>query len=228
MRKILLVAAVLSLSLAASPARRTFALRSTEGLELRNVAAEAVTYRGKRAVKVVEARTNLPGGSAEVPAIAIVADSELRDGVIEAELAGKPGAGSNDTARGFVGIAFRVNGNASKYECFYLRPTNGRAEDQLRRNHATQYSAFPDFPWHKLRKESPGVYESYADLVVGEWTKVRIEVSGTKARLFVGDAPQPVLIVNDLKLGETSGRIALWVGDGTEAYFSKLTIRPRE
>lgn len=166
----------------------------------------------------------MAGGSTEVPAVAIVDGSEFGDGVIEAEVAGKPAAGSNDTARGFVGIAFRVNDDASRYECFYLRPTNGRADDQLRRNHSTQYVSFPDFPWHRLRKESPGVYESYADLVVGEWTKVRIEVSGTKARLYVNGASQPALVVNDLKLGATAGKIALWVGDGTEAYFSKVTV----
>ena len=41
----------------------------------------------------------------------------------------------------------------------------------------------PDQPWHRLRKESPGVYESYVDLVPGEWTRVKIVVAGTTARL---------------------------------------------
>jgi hypothetical protein len=49
------------------------------------------------------------------------------------------------------------------------------------RNHSTQYTAFPAFPWHKLRNENPGVYESYVDLVPGEWTHVKIEVDGTQA-----------------------------------------------
>jgi hypothetical protein len=35
-------------------------------------------------------------------------------------------------SRGF-GIAFRVQGN--RFEYIYLRPTNGRADDQIRRNH---------------------------------------------------------------------------------------------
>ena len=38
-------------------------------------------------------------------------------------------------------------------------------------------------------------------------------------------AEQPCLIVNDLKLGETSGRIALWIGAGPEAYFSRVTVK---
>ena len=123
-----------------------------------------------------------------------------------------------------MGIAFRVAADPSKYECFYIRPTNGRADDQLRRNHSTQYISMPDYPWFRLRKESPGQYESYVDVVPGEWTKIKVEVDGAKARLYVNDSPQPVLIVNDLKLGDSKGSVALWIGLGTEAYFTKLQI----
>ena len=37
-------------------------------------------------------------------------------------------------------------------------------------------------------------------------------------------ARQPSLIVNDLKLGDTRGQIALWIGAGTEAYFSDVAV----
>ena len=84
-------------------------------------------------------------------------------------------------ARGFTGVAFRISPDAAKFELFYLRPTNGRADDQERRNHSAQYDSFPDYPWFRLRKETPGKYESYVDLVPGEWTKVKISVSGVKA-----------------------------------------------
>jgi hypothetical protein len=94
----------------------------------------------------------------------------------------------------------------------------------VRRNHSTQYISHPDFPWQKLRKEFPEQYESYVDLMPSEWTKVKIEVTGTKAKLYVHGASQPALIVNDLKLGETNGAIALWVGPGTIAHFSKLLV----
>lgn len=42
--------------------------------------------------------------------------------------------------------------------------------------------------------------------------------------LYVNGAQQPCLVVNDLKQGEGSGAIALWIGSGTEAYFSGVTI----
>ena len=85
-----------------------------------------------------------------------------------------------------MGVGFRVAADAARFECFYIRPTNGRADDQLRRNHSTQYFSFPDHPWRRLREETPGLYESYADLVPSQWTSLKIEVTGDKARLYVG------------------------------------------
>jgi hypothetical protein len=197
---------------------RTFPLNSLAELELHHVQAERVTYRGRHAVRLVE-----QGESTH--AIAILSASDFKDGVIETQIAGAPRKDAPQDMRGFVGIAFRVQPHASHFECFYLRPTNGRADDQLRRNHSTQYISHPDFPWYRLREETPGVYESYADLVPGDWTPVRIVVSGLRAQLYLHGAQQPCLVVNDLKLGETQGQIALWIGPGTEAYFSRVVVR---
>jgi hypothetical protein len=200
----------------AQTVERAFALASPADLEAHGVKVEAVSYRGRAAVRLTE----LPGNQRR--ALALLKGTSFKDGTIEVELAGLPAAGAAEAARGFVGIAFRVNGD--RFECFYLRPTNGRSDDQLRRNHSTQYISEPEFPWQRLRQEAPGVYESYVDLEPGAWMKVKIAVAGRKARLFVHDAPQPALVVNDLKLGETQGAVALWIGPGTEAYFSNLRV----
>jgi hypothetical protein len=56
------------------------------------------------------------------------------------------------------------------------------------------------------------------------WTKYKIEVQGRKARLYVHGAEQPSLVVNDMKLEPKEGGVALWVGPGTEGYFSNLKI----
>jgi hypothetical protein len=202
----------------ASSSARTFSLTSLSDLELHNVEAQLVDYRGRRAVRLVEKED-------VASTIAILSGSDFRDGVIETEIAGVLRPDAPQEMRGFVGIAFRVQPQASQYECFYLRPTNGRADDQLRRNHSTQYISYPEYPWYRLREETPGVYESYTDLVPGAWTPVRIVVSGVRAQLYVNHAEQPCLIVNDLKLGETHGQIALWIGAGTEAYFSEVVVR---
>jgi len=196
--------------------------QTLDKLKLHNVRAESATYRGKQAIHISE----MPGGG-QGESLAIVDGPGFQDGAIEADLAGAPGAGAIEAARGFIGIAFRVQPEARKFELFYLRPTNGRAEDQLRRNHSTQYVSFPDWPWDRTRKETPGLYESYADLESGAWTKVKITVSGAKARLFVNNAEQPCLMVNDLKLAPAPGTIALWIGPGTEGYFANLHVLPQ-
>jgi len=207
------------------PSPTTFRLNSLSGLEIINIKAEVVEYRGRRAVRLLKRDDQGAEVNPADESLAILSGTDFKDGTIEAEIAGMPAAGAPADARGFIGIAFRVTGHGAKYECFYLRPTNGRADDQLRRNHSVQYISAPDYPWHKLRKENPGVYESYADMEAGAWTKIKIEVTGTKARLYVNGADQPCLIVNDLKLGESRGQIALWTSVETEGYFSNLTLK---
>ena len=197
--------------------------QAVDKLELRNVRADSTEYRGRAAVHV-KPEQNAAGEDT----LAVVAGSQLQNGVIEVDLAGAPAAGAMQAARGFIGVAFRVRPDAGKFELLYLRPTNGRAEDQLRRNHSTQYVSVPDWPWHRTRKETPGLYESYVDLEPGAWTKVRIVVNGTGARLYVHGATQPCLVVNGLKLGAGGGAVGLWVGPGTDGYFANLHVTPNK
>jgi hypothetical protein len=199
-------------------------LEDTHGLTTLGATVTPVTYQGRRAVRVVKANAGDVGNGA---AVALIDGIDFAAGTIEVLVAGKPAADADPTNRGFVGIAFRSTPDASRHEVLYLRPTNGRADDQLRRNHSVQYESIPDYPWFRLRQETPGQYESYVDIQPGVWTKMRIVVDGLRARLFVNDALQPCLVVNDLKLGATHGRIGLWIGfTGTDAYFSHLTITP--
>jgi hypothetical protein len=195
---------------------RLFA-QTAEQLETRGVSVGNTMYQGKSAVRVAPLPNATNGAS-----YAILKGSRFHNGTIEVDMAGKPAANAAAAARGFIGMAFRVREN--RYEYIYLRPTNGRADDQVRRNHSTQYGAYPDFDFDRMRKESPEKYESYVDLEPGVWTKYRIVIDGTKARLFVNGAAQPCLIVNDMKLGDSEGAVALWVGPGTEGYFANLKI----
>ncbi len=184
----------------------------------KNVSIAQTNYKGRSAIKVV-ANPN----ASNATSYALLKDVTFRDGMIEVDLAGLPAAGAAAGARGFIGIAFRIQGDGH-YEYIYLRPTNGRADDQVRRNHSTQYSSYPDFDFARSRQESPEKYESYVDLQPGVWTRYKIEVQGPNARLYVNGAEQPCLIVNDLKLDPRDGGVALWVGPGTEGYFSNLKI----
>src|SRR3981189_2560801 len=108
--------------------------------QARNVNAEGRCYKGRPGLRVID---SAPPDVADGIQLVILNKTEFRDGTIEIELTGEPSPTAKNTApRGFVGVAFRVNLDAAKdvakYECFYLRPTNGRADDQVRRNHSTQ------------------------------------------------------------------------------------------
>ena len=210
-----------------------FPLESVQGLRLHNVAAEPAVLEGKKGLRVTIAEETLrqlrakPDAIAEVEQLAVLDRVAFGSGVIEAEIAGAPAPGAGEGARGFVGIAFRLQDDMKTYDAFYLRPTNGRADDQERRNHAAQYVSHPDWPWFRLRKETPSKYESYVDLVPGVWTKVRIDARGDRARLHVHGQEQPSLVVNDVKSGPSAkGAVALWVGPGTVAHFRNLSIAP--
>jgi hypothetical protein len=152
-------------------------------------------------------------------------ESDFRNGIIEVKVLSKLLEDAPDFARGFIGIAFRIDESNSNFECIYIRPTNGRAEDQLRRNRSTQYFSYPDFKFDRLRNESFGIYESYADMGLNEWITLKIEVKNEKAKLYLNGREHPVLIVNDLKHGaNASGAVGLWVDVGTEGHFIDLKI----
>ncbi len=219
-------------SAAAQP--RHYPLTSTQGLRLHDVKAEVVTHAGKRALRLTIADaaqrqdTQLSVNQQSLrETMAVIEGTDFASGVIEAEIAGEPAPGAAEGARGFVGIAFRVQPDARTYDAFYLRPTNGRADDQVRRNHSAQYISHPAWTWDRLRRETPERYESYVDLVPGAWTRIRIEVRGDRARLFVHGQAQPTLVVNDVKTGaEGRGAIALWIGPGTIAHFRDVRVAP--
>jgi hypothetical protein len=216
---------VLAVCLSGSPhgqSTQEIHLDSIGKLELHHLKADIVPYLGRAAVRIANTRA-LDSDYGE--GLAIVRGVSLRDGTIEVTLSGETTPDAPPELRGFVGIAFRVT-DRSHFECLYIRPKNGRSEDQLQRNHSTQYISIPGFPWDKLRSETPGKYESYVDLAPGQWTKLAIEVKGRIAKLYVNGADQPTLIVNDLKQPLSNGGIALWVGQGTIAHFADLEVTP--
>ena len=161
------------------------------------------------------------------PTFVRIKNVDFRNGVIELKLLSRLTKTAPVHARGFIGVAFRINDSNTKFESIYLRPINARANDQVRRNHSIQYFSYPDYKFDRLRKESPELYESYSDMEMNTWISVRIEVKDAEAKLFLNGTNQPALIVNDLKHGrDASGGIGLWVDIGTEGYFTDLKILP--
>jgi hypothetical protein len=187
-----------------------------------NVTMSFEKLMGKEVVKVIKDSTIK---AVDQPTFVKIGGDHFKNGTIEVNVLSRLLPTAPSYARGFIGIAFRVNETNTKFECIYIRPTNGRADNQLQRNHSIQYFSFPGYDFEYLRKESPGQYEAYADMGLNEWIKLKIEVAGTKARLFLNNNKQPSLIVDDLKQGpDLSGSIGLWVDIGTEGYFSDLKV----
>jgi len=102
-----------------------FPLRSLAGLEPQLLEAESVHYRGRDAIHL----SATPKTKGEP--IVILTNSDFENGTIELDVAGAPPAGASDSARGSVGIAFHLQ-SPTRFECFYLRMTNARADDQAR------------------------------------------------------------------------------------------------
>jgi hypothetical protein len=207
---------------------RKLPLETTDGVTLIRATGEPGTLHGRKGLRVTVSQDALrqhTPADGELNPLVVIDGLEFSNGVIEAEIAGAPAPDAGEGARGFVGIAFRMQKDTRTYDAFYLRPTNGRAEDQVRRNHSAQYISNPAWPWPRLRKESPEKYEAYVDLEVGVWTRVKIDVRGEQARLYVHDQAQPTLVVYDVKSGaQGRGRVALWVGPGTIAHFRNVTV----
>lgn len=203
-----------------------------EGRELseKNVHASVVTLGGEKVLKVERDLSALPfdpdrlSETVDESTFVLIPGVAFKDGTIAVKVLSRLQPDAPDFARGFIGIAFHINSDISRFESIYIRPANGRTDDVKRKQNATQYFAYPDFKFDRLRKEAPGEYESPADIGLDEWIQLKVVVKGKTAELFINDATTSVLTVDDLTYSETSGAIGLWVDIGTEGYFSDLRV----
>jgi 3-keto-disaccharide hydrolase len=159
----------------------------------------------------------LSEGAGEGPAY--LEGIEFADGTIELDVRGK-----DVQQQSFVGVAFHGVDGAT-YEAIYFRPFNFRAEDPARRLRAVQYISHPTYTWQKLRAEHPGRYEQPVSPVPDPngWFHVRVVVASPKVSVFVNDAKEPSLVVNQLS-DRKKGLVGLWVGNGSGGDFANLTI----
>lgn len=177
---------------------------------------------GREALKVIK-DTIVKG--VDEPTFARLQGLKFTNGTIEVKVLSRLLPDAPELARGFIGVAFRINDSSTRYESIYIRPLNARVNDQVRRNHTIQYYSYPNYKFDTLRKIAPERYESYTDMEMNTWITLRIEVKDASAKLFINNNLQPSLVVNDLKCGASAtGGVALWVEVGTEGYFSNLKI----
>lgn len=146
-------------------------------------------------------------------------NQKFSNGTIEIDLKGQ-----DVFQKSFLGIAFHGQ-NDSIYEAVYFRPFNFHAKDSVRRIHAVQYIAHPDFTWEKLRKERNAEFEKAIPNAPNpnEWFHARIEISATEVTVFVEENPNPLLRVKRLS-AFSDGKIGLFVGDNSGGKFANLKI----
>ena len=146
---------------------------------------------------------------------------EFANGTIELDVKGKDVQGSS-----FVGVAFHgVDGTT--YDAIYFRPFNFKTADQARVLRAVQYISHPAHPWQKLRAEHPGQYEKPVKPVPdpNAWFNARVVVASPKVSVFVEDAKEPCLTVNQLS-DRKKGLIGIWVGNTSGGEFANFRIVP--
>lgn len=151
---------------------------------------------------------------------------EFENGVIEFDVKGKDEAGKS-----FVGVAFRGVDDTTQ-DVVYFRPFNFKAQEEVRRIHAVQYVSHPVFTWRKLREERNGQYEKAifpkSDWPAPDpngWFHARIVVAKPKVSVYVNDAKEPSLVVDELS-DRKGGRVGFWVGEGSGGMFANLKITP--
>ena len=163
--------------------------------------------------------------SVDGPTYVKIANLEMENGTIEVKVLSQIMENSPfPAARGFIGLGYRVASDNKNFEGIYLRPSNGRADDQLRRNHSVQYFSYPGYTFSRLRKEANGVYETYADIGLNEWITMRVEIEGEKAVLYINNQKAPSFLVQKMLGTSKKGSVALWVEIGTIGYFKDLKV----
>lgn len=151
-------------------------------------------------------------------------DISFNNGIIEVKMLSRLLEDATDFARGFIGIAYRINEDDTKFESFYVRPTNGKqCQDPIRKAHGCQYFSYPKYTFAYFREHQITRYEAPVDIDLNEWITLKAIIENEHARFYIND--QLVLIVNDMKHGaDLKGSIGLFVDIGTAAYFKDLKI----
>ena len=213
-----------------------FDLSASDQVKTHNVVTSPADFNGRKSLEIRltdDMQAKMLKGQPGDQATFVEVPVSFQNGTIEVDIAGEVNGKGAQDARGFVGIAFRINKDASKFEAIYLRMTNGLKADPPppppRNERAIQYFSYPDWRFSRFRKEFPGQYEKGANIGPKLWIPFRLEINGTTAKAYVNNEPEPALTVTDLKMGaDARGSVGLWVDDGSDGYFSNLRITPME
>jgi len=188
------------------------ALVEGKGLKVFNRSLSALSDGSRKGVRLSES----PGDG-----VAYLEGVEFADGAIEIDIRGK-----DVQQQSFVGVVFHGL-DEKTYDAIYFRPFNFKTEDQARRIRAVQYISHPTYTWQKLRTEQPGKYEKAVSPVPDPngWFHARVVIASPKVSVFVNDAKEPCLVVEQLS-DRKKGLVGMWVGNTSGGDFANLKIAP--
>lgn len=139
---------------------------------------------------------------------------DFTDGVIEVDVA-------MDGRRCFPGVIFRAESDADT-EVFYLRPHRSKNY-----SHALQYTPrFNGLTGWQLYS-GPG-FTAGVDIPLDRWVHLRIEVLGTRAKIFMDDMEQPALVVSELIRGTGGGFVGVTAPPNGSVHYSNFRLLPAE
>ncbi len=147
-----------------------------------------------------------PGVTAE--GIVLIKNLTFSTGSIDVDIRGR-----DVFQQSFLGIAFHAVDTVT-YDAIYFRPFNFQSTDTLRRKHMVQYISEPDYPWERLRKEHPLMYESGVSpsLQPSDWFHAHIVVGKEEITVYVNHSTVPSLKVKKLT-ARSGGSVGLWCYD---------------
>jgi hypothetical protein len=204
--------------------------------ELHNVTGSIIKFQGQKVLKIERDLKALPFDEKNLEKTvddrhyARLADlDDFENGTIEVKMYSQlQNPSPYPPAAGFIGLYFRIKEDDSAFESIYLRPKVGRANNQLFRNHAVQYFSYPNFKFDTLRKIAAFKYEGAAPVALNEWIKMRIEVNGETAEMFINDFKYSSFIVDKMLGNNKKGFVGLYVDIGTIGYFKDLKVTKKD
>ena len=151
-------------------------------------------------------------------------DMSFHNGTIEVKMLSRLLSNAPDFARGFIGIAFRINDEDNQFESFYVRPTNGRkCNDPVRKTHGCQYFSYPKYTFSYFRDNHITQYEAPVDIDLNEWISLKAIIKEDKGEFYINN--QLTLKVEDMKHGkDLRGSVGFFVDMGTEAFVKDFKI----
>ena len=194
----------------------------TTAIEAVHTTVEQTTLNGESVLRVVKKDKLM---EFDENTYAKLNDLTFHNGTIEVKMLSRLLTDAPEFARGFIGIAFRINDDDTKFESFYVRPTNGRIDDPVRKNRGVQYFSYPKYTFDYFRNLGITDFEGPADIGLDEWISLKTVINGAKGEFYLNNSEEPVLVVENMKHGaDAKGAIGFFVDIGTEAFFKDLKV----